>query len=544
MLASINIATIDLVIIVTYMLVITTLGVWLTRRKRMTGEIYFLAGRSLRWPVIGAALFASNISTIHFVGLAEAGYKYGLVIGNFEWMATFTLMLLALVFAPFYFKSHISTLPEFLEKRYCPSTRSILACMAILSALLIHIGISLFAGAVVFKTFFGIDIVTSILIIATVTGLYTALGGLKAVVFTETVGTFVLLTGAITVTLMGIFALPSVGVHSLADFKAAVKPDQLSMLQASNKDGFAWYAIFLGYPILGIWYWCTDQTIVQRVLGARTQLDAQHGALFAGVLKILPVFFLVLPGVLGYVLYKQQIGDKALQTFPFMVNSLIPVGLKGIVAAALVAALMSSIGGALNSVGTLVAIDLVKHFRPQTTDAGQVRIGAFSSVVVMILATVWSTQGGKFGSIFEAINKMPAQFLAPPITTVFVWGVFWRRGTKQAALTTLIVGFIYGIVAFVIDLPVFGDTQWISDPKKGLGISFMMQAWWNFCICSVIYVITSLLTPKPDPAQVDSLTWGNPLKVIFHGKLAGAGDPRLVAAVIFVGMVVLYSIFH
>jgi SSS family solute:Na+ symporter len=539
-----NIASIDLIIIVTYMVCITTIGVWLTRRKAVTGEIYFLAGRSLRWPVIGAALFASNISTIHFVGLAEGGYKYGLVIGNFEWMATFTLMLLALIFAPFYFKSHISTLPEFLEKRYCRSTRTILACMAILSALLIHIGISLFAGAGVFKTFFGVDIVTSIIIISVVTGLYTALGGLKAVVFTETVGTFVLLAGAITVTLMAIFALPSVGVHSLAQFKEAVKPDQLSMLHASNKDGFAWYAIFLGYPVLGIWYWCTDQTIVQRVLGARTQQDAQNGALFAGVLKFLPVFFLVLPGVLAYVLFKEQIGDKALQTFPYMVNALIPIGLKGLVAAALVAALMSSIGGALNSVGTLVAVDLVKHFRPQTTDAGQVRIGAISSIGVMILATIWSTQGGKFGSIFEAINKMPAQFLAPPITTVFLWGVFWRRGTKQAALTTLIVGFVYGIIAFVIDLPMFGDTQWISDPQKGLGISFMMQAWWNFCICSVIYVIASLVTPAPAASQVDTLTWGNPLKVIFHGKLTGAGDPRVVAACVMAAMIVLYTIFH
>lgn len=540
-----NINPIDLSIIVTYMVVITTIGVWVARRKTVTGEVYFLAGRSLRWPVIGAALFASNISTIHFVGLAEGGYKYGLVIGNFEWMATLTLILLALVFAPFYFKSQIATLPEFLEKRYCQSTRSILACMAILSALLIHIGISLYAGAAVFETFFGVDKIWSILIIAVVTGLYTALGGLKAVVFTETVGTFVLLTGAISVTLAAIFALPGVGVHSLADFKAAIKPDQVSMLLSNAqspivKDGYAWYAILLGYPILGIWYWCTEQTIVQRLLGARTQKDAQNGALLAGVLKILPMFFLVLPGVLGYVLFKNQIGDAAAKTFPYMVNALIPVGLKGLVAAALVAALMSSVGGALNSVGTLVAIDLVKHFRPRTTDSAQVRIGAISSVIVMILATAWSTQGGRFGSIFEAINKMPAEFLAPPVTTVFLWGVFSRRGTKQAALATLIFGFAMGLVEFVIDVPLIGKTKWISD---GLGIPFMMQAWWNFCICSAIYFTVSFLTPKPDPAQVENLTWANPLKVIFHGKLTGLSDPRMVAAVILVVMVILYSIF-
>jgi len=539
-----RIDAVDLSIILTYMVLVTTVGVWLTRRRTVTGEVYFLAGRSLRWPVIGAALFASNISTIHLVGLAEGGYKYGLVLGNFEWMAAFTLVLLALVFAPFYFQLRISTLPEFLEKRYCRSTRSILACMSIVSALLIHIGISLFAGAAVFKEFFGVNIVTSVIIISLVTCLYSTLGGFKAVVFTETVGTVVLLSGAITVTLMAIFALPSAGVHSLADLQAAVKPDQLSMVHSSNKDGFAWYAIFLGYPVMGIWYWCTEQTIVQRLLGARTQRDAQNGALFAGVLKILPVFFMVLPGVVGYVLYKSELGEEGRRIFPHMVNTLMPVGLKGLVAAALVAALMSSIGGALNSVGTLVAIDLVKHFRPRTSDAGQVRIGAISSVVVMLLAMCWSTQCDKFGSIFEAVIKMPAQLLAPPITTVFVWGVFWRRGTKQAALTTLMVGFIYGIIAFVIDLPMFGDIQWISDSQNGLGICPMMQAWWNFCLCSVIFFLSSLLTPKPDAAVMEKLTWCSPLKVIFHGKLTGAGDPRVLAAGLVTIVVMLYYIFR
>jgi solute:Na+ symporter, SSS family len=537
----VNIAPVDLAIILAYMALITTLGVWLARRRTLTGEVYFLAGRSLRWPVVGMALFASNISTIHLVGLAEGGYKYGLVLGNFEWMATFTLVALALVFAPFYFRSRISTLPEFLEKRYSPAIRSILAVMAVMSALLIHIGISLFAGAAVFKAFFGVEIVTSVVAIAAVTGLYTALGGLKAVVFTETVGTFVLLSGAITVTTLAVMALPRAGIHSLAEFRAAVKPGQLSMLHSSNADGFGWYAILLGYPVLGVWYWCTDQTIVQRLLGARSERDAQNGALFAGVLKTLPVFFMVLPGVIGYVLYRAQIGTDARQTFPYMCNTLLPVGLKGLVAAALVAALMSSIGAALNSVGTLVAIDLVKHFRPATSESAQVRIGAFSSVAVMAMAMAWSTQGAKFGSIFEAINKMPAQFLAPPITTVFVWGVFWRRGTHQAALATLLLGFSLGMVEFLIDLPVVGQTQLIT---QGLGVSFMMQAWWNFCICSLIFVVASLMTSAPELARVEGLTWPNPLEVILYGRPTGASDPRLVALAIALGMAVLYSIFR
>jgi len=318
----------------------------------------------------------------------------------------------------------------------------------------------------------------------------------------------------------------------------------MSMLKTSNADGFGWYAILLGYPVLGLWYWCTDQTIVQRVLSARTQRDGQRGALFAGLLKILPVFLMVLPGVIGYVLYHDAIGSNASQTFPMMINKLVPVGLKGLVAAGMLAALMSTIAAALNSVGTLVAMDIVKHFRPRTSDTALVRIGAVCAVVVMLVSMAWSTQGGRFGSIFEAVNKMPAQFLAPPIATVFVWGVFWKRGTRQAAIITLLLGFTLGIGVFLVDLPVFGNTQWITDAQKGLGVSFMMQAWWGFCLCSLIYVIVSLLTPAPDPATVETLTWGNPLRVLFHGKLTGWTDPRALAGALFALMVILYWIFH
>ncbi len=367
---------------------------------KLSSQGYFLAGRSLKWGMVGAALFASNISTIHLVGLAASGYNEGLVWGNFEWMATFTLILLGLVFAPFYFKSKISTLPEFMERRYSPAARMFLAFMAILGALFIHIGMSLYAGAAVFKQFFGIDVVTSIVIISVITAIYTILGGLKAVVVTETIQTFILIIGAVAVTLFAIFALPDHGIHSLAQFKEAVRPGQLSMIQTSNSSGLAWYAVLLGYPILGIWYWCSDQTIVQRVLGAKTLKDAQRGPLLAGLLKILPVFIMVLPGVMGYVLFKDIIGADSNQTLPVLINQLIPTGLKGLISAGLLAALMSTIAAALNSSATLVAVDIAKRFKPALSDEKQVRIGRISAVVVMLLAIVWSTQGGRYGRIF------------------------------------------------------------------------------------------------------------------------------------------------
>ena len=537
--AGINIPILDLIIIILYLVGILVIGILSTRKLRLTGSVYFLAGRSLSWGVIGAALFASNISSIHLVGLAASGYNEGLVWGNFEWMASFTLILLGLVFAPFYFKTQISTLPEFLEKRYSSASRSFLAFMGILAALFIHIGMSIYAGAAVFEQFFGINVFTSIIIITIITGIYTILGGLKAVVVTETIQAGVLVLGSVLVTVFACLALPSHGIHSVAELKAALRPGQLDMLQTHSSAGLTWYAILLGYPVMGIWYWCTDQTIVQRVLGARTQYDAQVGPLWAGFLKLLPVFILVFPGVVGYALFKDQIGSNSNLTLPTLINQVVPTGLKGLVGAGLLAALMSTIAAALNSSATLVAVDIVKRLKPGTSDQVQVRIGRYSAVVIMLLAMVWSTQGGRYSSIFEAINAI-ASNIAPPITTVFLWGVFWRRGTKEAAISTLFFGFLLGAAAFILDLPVFGSEKIIT---HRWGIPFMMQAWWGFCITSVFYVIVSLCTPKPSPEQLEGLTWKNPLAILTQDRLKSANDPRVIAGVLLLATIVLYIIF-
>jgi len=530
----------DMVIIAIYIIAVLALGLLSVRKVQLSSQQYFLAGKSLPWFMVGAALFSANISTIHLVGLAASGYNEGLVWGNFEWMATFCLIILALVFAPFYFRTKISTLPEFLEKRYSRGARIIVAIMAIVAALFIHIGMSIYAGAIVFKTFFGINVIISILIISIITAIYTVLGGLKAVVVTESIQTVILIVGAVVVTVFCLLALPAHGITGLGQLKAALRPEQLSMLHTNSRVGLNWYAVFLGYPVLGIWYWCTDQTIVQRVLGARTEADAQHGPLFAGLLKITPVFIMVLPGVLGYVLFKDIIGNNANETLPVLILKLIPVGVRGVIAAALLAALMSTISAALNSAATLVAIDVARNIKPQLSDRQQVNIGRVSAVVVMLLAIAWSTQGGRYSSIFEAINAI-ASDLAPPITTVFLWGVLWKRGTKQAALATLIIGFLMGITAFILDLPVFGTEKIITEK---LGIHFMMQAWWMFVICSLIFVVVSLLTPRPAADKVEGLTWKSPRHIFDKGAYTGWSDPRVQAGLLFTLMVVLYFIFR
>ena len=328
-----GIETLDLIVILVYLIGIVAVGLLSVRNQKLDSENYFLAGRSLKWPVIGAALFASNISTIHLVGLAADGYRIGIVVGNFEWMAVLTLtILLAFVFAPIYFRANIGTMPEFYERRYGPASRTFVAFMAVVSALMIHIGMSLYAGARVFDEFFGIPMPAAIGIIAVTTTIYTVVGGLRAVVVTETIQTIVLLIGAVLITALAAKGLPDAGVNSWSEFRAAAAvdgTDRLNMLQQENPGGFTWYGFLLGFPILGIWYWCSDQTIVQRILAAKTEHDARYGALFGALLKVLPPFFMVMPGIIAYIIFKDEIKDPN-NTLPFMINQLMPVGLKGL----------------------------------------------------------------------------------------------------------------------------------------------------------------------------------------------------------------------
>jgi SSS family solute:Na+ symporter len=271
-----NINGIDFSIIIFYLFFIVGLGCWvgIRNRRKTQANSYFLAGQSLRWPVIGLALFATNISTVHLVSLAEEGYTNGLAYGNFEWMAAFALILLALFFAPFYIRSRVTTLPDFLEKRYSRASRDWLSLLSIISAIFIHIGFSLYAGAVVIEGMFGIDKMVSILIIAGLTGLYTIVGGLMAVVLTESIQTIIMVIGAIVLTAIAYFE-----AGGWSGISASVDPHLFTVLRPhGDPSGIPWYSMLLGYPVIGIWYWCTDQTIVQRVLGAKDENNARRPA--------------------------------------------------------------------------------------------------------------------------------------------------------------------------------------------------------------------------------------------------------------------------
>ncbi len=533
----ITISKIDFIIILVYLMGILLIGILSVRKKKMSSNGFYLAGRSLNWGMIGAALFAANISTIHLVGLAANGFKDGLVWGNFEWMATFLLIILGLFFAPFYFKNKIRTLPEFLEKRFGPRSRSFFAVIVIITAMLSHIGVSLYAGAVVFKTFFGIDIMVSILIISIVTTLYSIIGGLRAIVVIESFQTVILIGGAAILTILAMTMLPDHGITSFSEFKAALRPDQLNMIQSGENAVIPWYAVLLGYPVLGIYYWCADQTIVQKVLGAKSLEDAQKGPLFAGFLKILPVFIMVFPGVLAYVLFSDIIQDPN-DTLPVLISKVLPTGLTGFMAAALLAALMSTVAAALNSIGTMVSIDVVKRIKPATTDRSLLRIGRVSSIIVMLLAISWSPVIGRFESIFDAIAIL-LSMLSPSVASVFVMGLLWSKGNDKVALSTMVFGLAAGTIVFCLDFAPISGYSYISE---GLGIGFLMQAWWLFVLCSLFYVILALNSVSRPFAEIQQLVFTRENVDGFKAKITSVKDPRIWAIVLLIVMIVLYAL--
>ena len=525
----------DLAVIFIYLIGIVGLGIWAwerRKRKSPSSAAYFLAGSSLRWPVIGLALFSANISTTHLVSLAQEGYVNGLAYGNFEWMAAFLLIVLSLFFAPFYIRSRVATLPDFLEKRYSPACRNWLAGLSIISAVFIHIGFSLYTGAVVLKGLFGIDINLSIAVTAILTGVYTIVGGLLAVVLTESVQTIILIGGSACVLVIGFIA-----VGGWSGLAASVEPVKLTILRtAAETPSLPWYSVFLGYPIIGLWYWCADQTIVQRVLGAKDENHARTGPLFTGFIKILPVFLFVLPGVIGVGLIRQgklPAIENSADTYSLLINTLLPVGLRGLVAAALLAALMSSVSAALNSIATLFSLDLYKRWRPKASEKRLIFVGRVVAFVAMIAAILWSPLISHFQSIFQGIVALIC-YIAPPITTVFIWGVFWRKASGIAAYATLVAGSVMGLAVFFLD--------WFKD-KTGWSIPSMIATFYLFLICSALLAVISLFKPHQHTQESEKLVWSSPLEALRGTGARGLGDYRVLAFLLFATMVILYIVF-
>ncbi len=549
------IGTLDIVISGLYILGIVLVGLWAGVRRQAksknganAGE-YFLAGKSLRWPMIGLALFATNISCVHLVSLAQSGFDTGLLNGNFEWMASFTLILLALFFVPFYIKSGVTTLPDFLEKRYDRASRDWLAFVSVISAIIIHIAFSLLAGGIVLQTLFGVDMYTSVIIISLLTAVYTIVGGLTAVVVTESIQTIVLLGGAVIMCVAAWYKMggwePMVEVLSKGN-----ELNKLSMMRPhGDASGMPWYSVFLGYPVLGIWYWCADQTIVQRVLGAKDENHARVGPLFCGFIKILPVFIFVLPGLFAYTLSKtggldlsaittvtngqQVVNSKGIYTL--MITQLIPKGLVGILVAALLSGLMSQISGALNSISTLVSYDIYKRRKPVATDAELVRIGKISAALAMAASLLMLPLLNSYESIFNGLNDVIAH-IAPPITCVFLLGVFWKGASAQSAKLTLWFGSALGVLVFAVSKVM---------PESIIGqIPFMMMAFYLFCVCLLMQVSLSFIYPVQHTVDSDKLYWRSLWESLQSPGWKGIGNYKLLSVLLLLIMSVLFYVFR
>jgi SSS family solute:Na+ symporter len=515
-----TLSTLDVAIVAVYFGVVLAVGMYFRKRNKTSTE-YFLAGRNVGWIAIGASLFATNISSEHFLGLAGTGSKSGLAVGQFEWLAILVLLLLGWVFTPFYLRSGVFTMPEFLERRYGPASRYYLSMVSIVAYVLTKISISLYAGGILLQTVVGWDMYTSAVVIVVATGLYTILGGLAAVIYTDLVQMFILIFGSVALTL--------IGLHEAGGWDAVVAktpPEFWSMFKPMDDPDFPWTGIVLGAPIMGIWYWCTDQYIVQRVLSARNLDHARAGTVFAGFLKILPVFILVLPGVIAYALTNGEVtGDRA---YAWMVTTLLPSGLRGIVVAGLLAALMSSLSAMFNSTSTLLTIDLFKRIRPQADDATVVRFGRIATGAIVLFGLLWIPFIGKMSDerMFVYLQSVSG-YIAPPIAACFLFGILWKRANAPGAMATLLTGFVLGTIRFVLEIQ--NKTEPFGDGflKFVATVNFLHYAAFLFAVSSVVLVTVSLLTAPPSRDHLVNLTVAevdrsNPLPTKWNGVNAVA----------------------
>ncbi len=484
------ISTADLVIIAGYFLLVLSIGFYFRNRSKSSTE-YFLAGRNVGWLAIGASLFATNISSEHFIGLAGTGSKSGLAVGHFEWLAILILLLLGWVFTPFYLRSGVFTMPEFLERRFNGAARYYLSVVSIVAYVLTKISISLYAGGILLNAVVGWDMYTSAAVIVLATGIYTVMGGLTAVIYTDLVQMFILVAGSMALTLIGLDRAggwDAVVASTPAEFWSMFKP-------MSDPD-FPWTGIVFGAPILGIWYWCTDQYIVQRVLSARNLDQARAGTIFAGFLKILPVFLLVFPGIIAYSLSNGAVtGDRA---YAWMVTTLLPPGVKGVVVAGLLAALMSSLSAMFNSTSTLLTIDIFKRLKPDADDRAVVRFGRVSTAAMVVLGLAWIPFIGLLSDerMYVYLQSVQA-YISPPIAACFLFGILWKRVNGKGAIASLLTGLVLGAFRFIIEIQHKTGSLGDGFLSYVATVNFLHYAVFLFVVCSAVLVGVSLATGAP-----------------------------------------------
>lgn len=493
--------TIDWIFVILYLVVIALVSVWSIRKSKETTSDYFLANRNLGWFVIGASILASNVGSEHIVGLAGSAARSGTALGHYE-LHSYLVLVLGWVFVPFYLRSSVYTMPEFLERRFNPQSRRLLSIIQLFSYIIAKASVTIFAGALVFNQFLGVDFWTGAIILVVVTGVYTVLGGLHAVMYTEAIQAIVLLAGS---GVLLFFGLREVGGWDA--LMSSIPKEKLNMFRPLSDPEYPWVALLFASPIVGLWYWCTDQHIVQRCLAAKNEKEARRGTIFAAFLKLLPFFIFLIPGLIAFALHEQ--GKLVLTdtnaAFPEMVKQIMPVGLRGILAGGLLAALMSSLASVYNACSTLYTIDIYKKQHPEASEKQLVRVGRIATAVIVILGMVWIPLMGRISSSLYDYLQSVQSYLAPPIAAVFLLGVFFPRLNAKGAYTAMVAGFVVGMIKLTLQL--LQDELPAGILYDFAHINFLYFCIYLFLFSVVVMVVVSFATPPPSKEQIEGLTF-------------------------------------
>ncbi|HMU08427.1 MAG TPA: sodium:solute symporter [Ferruginibacter sp.] len=535
--------TVDWIFLILYMLVIAGISIWSIRKSKNSPTDYFLANRNLGWWVIGASILASNVGSEHIVGLAGSAGSSGTVLGHYE-LHSWIVLILGWVFVPFYMRSMVYTMPEFLEKRFNAKARRLLSVIQLLSYVIAKASVTIFAGALVFNQILGVEFWTGAIILVVVTGVYTIFGGLHAVMYTEAIQAFVLLIGSAV--------LLFVGLDKVGGWNALMNEfpkDKLNMFRPLSDPEFPWLGILFASPIVGIWYWCTDQHIVQRCLAGRNEQQARRGTIFAAYLKLLPFFIFLIPGLIAYVLHAK--GQLTLplnadgQTdynaaFPAMVEQIMPMGLRGLLAGGLLAALMASLASVYNACSTLFTMDIYQKMKPAAGEKELVRVGRIATGVVVILGMIWIPMMGRISSTLYTYLQSVQSYLAPPIAAVFLLGVFFKRLNAKGAYTAMVVGFVLGLIKLTLELFKNDLSGFLYDFAT---INFLYFCIYLFLFSIVVMVVVSLLTPKPSEEQIKGLTFATTVAEDKVASRASWNSLDVVLSLIIVAIIVSVFIY-
>lgn len=535
----IEFSALDWVVLSGFFVLLLGIVIWSLLQKEETTADYFLAGRNAGWLVIGASIFASNIGSEHLVGLSGAGAQSGMAMAHWE-LQSWIILLLGWVFAPFYWSSKVYTMPEYLERRYSSASRTFLSFISLVSYVLTKVSVTVYAGGVVLKTVLGIDTMfgidffwVSAMGLVVLTGLYTVFGGMKAILWTSVLQTPVLILGSLVILIVG---LDLVGGFTELE---RINGEQMRLIRPMSDPNFPWPGVIFGSFIIGFWYWCTDQYIVQRVLSAKGIQAARRGAIFAGYLKLLPVFIFLFPGMIAYALKAKGIisYDTPDQAFPTLVSTLLPAGIKGVVIAGLLAALMSSLASLFNSSATLFTIDFYKKFKPASTEKHLVFVGRIATITVVVLGVVWIPVMQMVADVLYEYLQLVQALIAPGIAVVFLLGVFSKRITPTAGFVGLIAGFVLGMLRLV--LTIFKDGL----NPDGFLYSLVAMNWLYYCsmlfiLITAIVIITSFFTKRASEEQIAGLTYGSISKEQRAEIRAGIDKWDIIHTSIIIGITV------